>query len=137
MPKGDVWTIRKDGKSNRCNEKECVRLKKTGKDIAIGPDGSVYMADNNKKLYHFDQKKNDWKRVETSRSVKAVGVGPKGRPWIADSNGSIFSSAFFDRDETDDLKVASSTKKPTVVTSSIFASSTASTLLTFNNNLTF
>jgi tectonin-like protein len=133
-PNGEIWSIRKNGKIDRCDAEKCTRLKKTGADISIGPDGSVFMADTSNKLYRYDDKKDDWVRVETSRSVKTVGVGPQGRPWIADVNSDVYSSATFERDETNDLKIANATNKETVVTTS---TSSSSGVFSFTKKITF
>lgn len=134
-PNGEIWTITQDGKIRRCSDKECIRLKKKGADIAIGPDGSVYMADVNNKLYVFDLKKDDWKRVETSRSVMSVAVGPKGRPWISDVNYNTYSSMFFERDESEDIRQANTTNKTTTIVST--TSSVRTSIFTFTKKLSF
>lgn len=135
-PDGSPWVIRKDGKIFRCDTDPCTRLRRTGRDIAIGPDGSVFMVSQDNKLFIFDSEKNNWKRILVSQSPISVAVGPQGRPWFADTKNNVYASTFFKRDESNDAVVARLTKKPTVVSSSIFISASTSSF-TFTKNLKF
>lgn len=135
-PDGTPWVIRKDGSIFRCDDNPCTRLRRTARDIAIGPDGSVFMVSTKNQLFIFDNDDDDWRRILISKTPIAVGVGPQGRPWFVDIKNEVYASTFFERDESNDLAVARTTNRPTVVTSPFLPPTTVSTF-TFTKRFNF
>ena len=139
--KGEPWTIRKDGRIFRCDVDPCKSLPRLGKEISIGPDGSILLIDNKNRLFRLNQKQTDWVRISTKFKVKVLAVGPQGRPWVADTNNQVYASQFFDRNESGDLVIAKSTNRATAVGSSggivIASSSSSGSVFTFKKNLKF
>ena len=121
-PKGNPWTLDSFGKISRCNQKACTRIPGNGFDIAIGPDGSVYIVDTEGKLKLYDKKRNRFVLISGIKFfARAVDAGPFGRPWVVDINGQVYSSRFFDRDESNDIQLSARTKNlTTTVKDSIF-----------------
>lgn len=137
-PAGVPWTIRKNGRIYRCDVDPCARIKRSGRDIAIGPDGSVFMMTTQNTLYRYDTAAEDWVRVSTGRLVSAIAVGPRGLPWFVDSKNEVYAAALFERDESRDNLIARATTRPTVVTSIFAPSTSASTsVFAFKKNIAF
>lgn len=124
------WVINGMGEIRRCDESPCKRLARKGRDIAIGPDGSVFLADTDGKVLTFDQETGNWRPLlGVTFQASAVAVGPKGRPWAVDIAGGVHASSVFDRDEGGDVRIAKRTvKRTTTSTKSIF---------TFTKSMTF
>jgi len=118
-PRGRPWTLTKDYRLWRCDRTPCELQAIAARDIHIGPDGSVLVADADRKLRRLNPATGQWDFVNVAADV--VAVGPGGRPWIIDGRSQVWSSAFFRRDESNDLGVAaSSTSNTTTTTTPVF-----------------
>lgn len=127
---GSPWVVGTLGEIRRCDVSPCTRLARKGRDIAIGPDGSVFLTNTNGKIFVFNSQNNRWRKISGVKfRAEAIAVGPKGRPWAIDSTGQVYASDFFVRDEKGDTLIARRTVKPTT---------TAKTsVFTFTKNITF
>lgn len=121
-PDKTVWLIRQDGRIYQCDGRECeYRNKRDGKDVAIGPEGSVFVTSLNADLYQWQKADKRWvKKFDKARSVS---VGPSGYPWVIDSGNQVWRTVFFDRDESEDLILAQKTISTTLPTTTSISTS--------------
>lgn len=111
-PNGVPWVILADGYVARCEKLACLRLPIQARDIAIGPEGTVFLVDINRALRRWDPRRQDFDRLPLPSAIDApaaVAVGPRGKPWLATLSGDIWSSAFFPRDERRDITTSATT----------------------------
>lgn len=121
---GRPWTVTKDYRLWRCDRSPCELQAIGARDVAIGPDGSVFVADVDHRLRRFNPASNNWDFVGIDADLLAV--GPGGRPWIVNARSEVWLSAFFRRDESRDLGVAASTSQNTTTApTSVFTFSVA------------
>ena len=119
-PDGTPWGLLKDGTVVRCAELPCARLAQTAQEIAIGPDGSVFVVSFGNELRRFDRGSGLFQIIPVAgEQVSTVAVGPFGRPWVATTSGRVLASRFFDRDESVDLLTAGTTVTPTTGTGDV------------------
>ena len=140
-PDGTPWTVRTDKLVQRCNTSPCKRYPQKAQSIAIGPDGSVYIVSESKKLMHLDRLKDTFQLISIAGfpSIENVAVGPEGYPWVTSSDQVTLASAFFERDESGDALLAAITPEGgtvgTGVTSSVVSTEIAT--ITFSKNMKF
>ncbi len=115
-PQGKPWTIGKDGRVRRCDRASCELLAQTARDIEIGPEGSVFISDLERKLRRFNTATGEWDRVGID--AEGVAVGPGGLPWVVNGKSEVWYAALFKRDESNDIaKAAASSTTTTTATS--------------------
>ena len=115
-PLGRPWVILADGFVARCEKLLCSRTEMQALDISIGPEGSVFIIDNNKALRRWNERNQSFDRLETiADPLKRVTVGPRGKPWIINAKSETWSSAFFPRDESQDISISLTSKGNTPV----------------------
>lgn len=106
-PLGEPWVILADGYVARCKKQLCSRIEMQARDISIGPEGSVFIIDKNNSLRRWNERSQTFDRLETiADPLKRVTVGPRGKPWIINAKSETWSSAFFPRDESQDISVS-------------------------------
>lgn len=101
---GRFWTAMEDGKIFRCVDGRCKRVPGHATDIVAGRDNHVLRIGAEGRLFIFNEGRNNWRLIRDG--VRAVEFGPGDHPWLADANGTLFASAFFERDESRDFQVA-------------------------------
>jgi streptogramin lyase len=95
-PDGVPWVVDDQDAVRRCATAGCVPMGASGRDIAIGPDGTVVVAGT---VSRFQPETGTWERLPEGANAIAVAVGPKGRPWYVDTANAIFASEFFTTDD--------------------------------------
>lgn len=139
-PDGTPWTIRDDNFVQRCDTDPCTAFPQQARNIAIGPDGSVFLISVSGQLLRRLPQDKDFTRVLVSGFTPAnVAVGPRGLPWVVATDGTVLASAFFERDETTDRAVALATQTGTTGSgaTATVVSSQSSSAFTFTKNLKF
>lgn len=63
-------------------------------EIAIGPDGDVFVATKDRTPARFDEFLQRWEAINTDAVVLAVGPGDK--PWVVNARGEIYASSLFE-----------------------------------------
>lgn len=102
-PAGAAWILAEGGKVYRFGGGTWETVDGVlGRDIAVGPEGSVVVAGNDNKPYRYDTVARRWEPL--NGEFVAVAVGPRGFPWAVTERGEIFASSLFD----EDIKPASS-----------------------------
>ncbi len=137
-PDGTPWTLRSDKLVQRCDRLPCTVIAQKAISIAVGPDASVWIVSERNKLMRLN-KKGSFEAVQTpGHTPLKVAVGPSGYPWVVSTNNIALASTFFDRNETSDLLMASSTSGDTSgsgETGTVTSSSVSS--FTFSKNMQF
>jgi len=110
-PQGRPWTITKDFRLWRCDRTPCELQAVAARDIDIGPDGSVFIADSDHKLRRLNPVSGAWDYVNVD--ADGVAVGPGGKPWFVSPKADVWYSALFRRDESRDLGVAATSVQNT------------------------
>ncbi len=120
--KGVPWVILDNNFVAFCEKFVCARTTTKAKDIDIGPDGTLFIIDTNNKPRRWNQSEKSFERINTLADPLAhVAVGPLGKPWFINLKDETWSSAFFPRDETQDIKtVATTTSKTTTSSTPVF-----------------
>ena len=131
-PNGNPWTITRDHVLWRCDRTPCQRLSQSARDIAIGPEGSVFIVDPDFRLRRLNAETGEWDRVGVDADV--VAVGPAGKPWLVNGKSEVWASAFFPRDESNDLREAAGT---TTVTATAASPISSAPVFTFSVNMPF
>lgn len=128
-PFGRAWVVRRDGLVARCDRSPCEILPVKARDIAIGPEGSLFIVDENRGLKRWNVRLDEFEPVSGITDLTEVAaVGPRGKPWLISTQAEIFASEFFRRDERLDVTTAATTS----------ADSTTSTpMFTFQANMAF
>ena len=130
-PQGNPWTISGDW-VYRCDVLPCERQAIRAKDIAIGPEGTLMVADLEGNLQAFNGIDNRWERIGIS--ADAVAVGPGGKPWILRNGTEVWYSALFTRQEEKDDEKAAGTRAIAV---NIDTSNSTSLPFTFTTSMIF
>lgn len=118
-PDGTPWTIRADGIVQRCDTPKCTAVDRMARNISIGPDGSVFIVTTQNQLQRALPGTDTFERVLVPGHTPAdVGAGPNGFPWVVTADGTLLASKFFERDESEDRKVALGTSSATTGTGS-------------------
>jgi streptogramin lyase len=127
---GWLWTVRSNGRVYYCPEQQCrYRGKSNGRDIAVGPEGSVFLTTQDNKLYRWNPDTERWdKKYDAAYKVS---VGPEGYPWVLDDQNRLFRTVFFSRDEEGDLITALQTRFETLTRDK------KTPTITFNKNFRF
>jgi hypothetical protein len=129
-PGGVPWVIQADGFVARCDKLVCQRLPIQARDIDVGPEGSVFIIDNDRVLRRWNPRSQDFERLSTPAGPLALAaVGPLGKPWVVTQGNDIWSSAFFPRDESRDIN--------TSATTSVAAPPGSPPVFTFTTSLSF
>lgn len=116
-PDGVPWVVDDLNAVRKCGTAGCFPMGATGRDIAVGPDGTVIVAGSLLRLHPgLGAAAGQWERLPGGDDAVAVAVGPKGRPWYVDAANRIFASTFFATD--DDRQPAGTITTSTTVTSS-------------------
>lgn len=139
-PDGTPWTIRDDNFVQHCDTDPCTAFPLQARNIAIGPDGSVFLISVNGQLLRRLPQEKDFARVLVPGFTPAnVAVGPRGLPWVVATDGTVLASAFFERDESADRVVALATQTGTTGSGATapVVSSQSSSAFTFTKNLKF
>lgn len=63
-------------------------------DLAIGPDGGVFVVTKDRTPARFDDFLQRWEPINTEAVTLAVGPGDK--PWVVNARGEIYASSLFD-----------------------------------------
>lgn len=63
-------------------------------DLAIGPDGDVFVVTKDRTLARFDDFLQRWEAINTE--AVALAVGPGDKPWVVNARGEIFASSLFE-----------------------------------------
>lgn len=130
-PQGRPWTITRDNRLWRCDRNPCELLSQKARDIDIGPEGSVFITDMDRKLRRLNTASGEWDRVGID--ADGVAVGPGGKPWIVNGKSEVWASTFFKRDESGDITVAASSNTATTTSTG----ATAPPVFTFAINMPF
>ncbi len=139
-PDGTPWTIRADNVVQHCDANPCTTVKQLARNISIGPDGSVFLVSTRDRLLRKLPGRDDFERVLIPGHIPDdVAVGPQGFPWVVSKAGKVLSTQFFERDESNDRKLALRTITETTGTGATAAvvSSQSSSAFTFTKNLKF
>jgi hypothetical protein len=140
-PDGTPWAVRTDKQVQRCDSSPCKLFPQKAQSISIGPDGSVYIISESKKLMRLDHISDSFKLVSVPGypSLEDVAVGPQGFPWVTSSDDLTLASKFFERDEGGDSVIAAMTPAGgTVGTGSTLpVVSTEVSGVTFSKNMKF
>lgn len=131
-PRGNPWTIARDQVLWRCDRTPCQRLAQSARDIAIGPEGSVFIVDSDFRMRRLNKETGEWDRVGVDADV--VAVGPAGKPWLVNGKSEAWASGFFPRDESGDLREAAGT---TTVTATAASPISQAPVFTFSVNMPF
>ena len=112
MPDGSSWTILENGFLQYCDETGCRNIRQKAASLATGSDGTVWIVtpDNYLRQYNADTDNFETVRIAT-KTPKRVAAGPQGYPWVVAEDGSVLSSQFFERDESDDIRTAARTSE--------------------------
>jgi hypothetical protein len=132
-PQGRPWTVTRDNVLWRCDRSPCERQPQPARDVAIGPEGSIFITDTDYRLRRFNGQTGEWDRVGVDAEM--VAVGPGGKPWIVNAKSEVWSSALFPRDESQDIAVAasSSTSSATV----LITTASGGSLFAYSLNMAF
>jgi streptogramin lyase len=140
-PDGTPWGLLQDGTVVRCRAVPCERVGFNATNIAIGPDGSVFIVTFSRELRRFNAETGLFDIIPVpGHTPVLVAVGPFGRPWVITTTGKVLSSRYFERDESADLTTASSTVTPTTGTgdvSTVLGTTSEGGGFTFNRNMQF
>lgn len=138
-PKDVPWAVRSDGLVQRCDTNPCTVLSQKAKSLSVGPDGSVWIVSDRDLLMRLKDDGKTFGMVPVAGHTPAsVAAGPNGYPWVVTSAGKVLSSHYFERDESDDRKVAASTAGDTVGTGeSVAVTSNQVSGFTFSKNMQF
>lgn len=63
-------------------------------ELAIGPEGSVFVAGRDRVPARWDEFLQRWERINTE--AVAVAVGPGDKPWVVNARGEIYASSLFE-----------------------------------------
>ncbi|WP_036189753.1 tectonin domain-containing protein [Marinobacterium lacunae] len=108
-----LWIVRQDGRVYQCQQTECdYRKRSNAVDVSVGPEGSVFITTDRGQLYLWERDGSRW--IKQFDNAVHVSVGPGGYPWVTDSKQQVWRTAFFERDESDDLALAQQTLNTTV-----------------------
>jgi len=129
-PQGRPWTITRDNVLWRCDRQPCERMPQAARDVDIGPEGSVFIADMEHRLRRLDPATGEWSRIGVDADV--VAVGPGGKPWIVNGRSEAWSSAKFKRDESNDIVKAASSS-----TAAATSATSAPPVFTFTVSMPF
>ncbi len=100
-PQGAAWAVDLEGRIWNCLADPCQRVPGSGRDIGIGPDGSIFLAGEDGRLLRYGREyttqglTGQWERVPTKFTPINVSVGPKGLPWVATPGGEVYAAGFF------------------------------------------
>lgn len=139
-PDGVPWTVRSDNLVQRCDALPCTVFAQKANNIAIGPDGSVWIVSDRSRLMRLNADGKTFGPVLTpGHTPVAVAVGPNGYPWVVSDAKIALASTFFQRDETQDRTTAAATAGNTVGTGQTEAvvDVPSDTSFTFSKNMTF
>ncbi|MEQ8506233.1 MAG: hypothetical protein RIB80_12985 [Rhodospirillales bacterium] len=139
-PDGVPWTLRSDGQVQRCAATPCTPVKQRAQDIAIGPDGSVFLVTSENFLLRKRPGDAGFQRLTVPGHLPAaVAVGPMGFPWLVTAEGKLLSSRYFERDEGTDRQVALRTSTETFGSGATaqVASTSSSSGFTFTKRMRF
>lgn len=136
---GTLWTIRSDFFIQHCNVFPCTIYPQRAREIAAGPDGSIWIVSEQNRLMRLAKGAATFKVVETPGHVPAkVSVGPNGYPWVIGEKKTVLASTFFDRDESADKLVAATTTPGSTTGTGETGSVTSPTSgFTFSKNMSF
>lgn len=125
-PQGTPWLILEDDFVAHCEKLTCVRTTTRARDIDIGPEGSIFIVDTDRVLRRWNIRGKSFDRISTiAGSIASVSVGPLGKPWLINTKSEVWSSAFFDRDESqDNITNATSTTNTTTNNTPVFTFTT-------------
>jgi hypothetical protein len=105
---GKPWVVNSDGKVLRYDGKQWLSLPaREASEIAIGPEGTVYITSPDQHLWRWDSVGRRWDRRNGEGAT--VAVGPRGQPWVTTEAFRILASAFFDElpdNQVDTVSVA-------------------------------
>ena len=101
---GSFWKIDSSDRLFECDTSgACNQKSLTAIDIDVGPAGSVYIVDSNRNLRRFNPETNTFDDIVRGQGdVGRVALGPNDYPWFIDTSGNVYSSKYFDRDESQD-----------------------------------
>lgn len=96
-PDGEPWALTEAGGVLRHTDEGWQALPEVeAADLAVGPEGSVFVVGTDQQLLRLDAPGKRWERLNLQSSAASVAVGPGGRPWITTPEARILASAFFD-----------------------------------------
>lgn len=137
-PDGVPWGLLQDGTVARCPTLTCQRFFRTARNLAIGPDGSVFIVTTDGVLQRLRKTLDDWDIIPVlGQRVLSVAVGPRGRPWVVAESGRVYASAFFPRDESTDQLEAAATTTPTAGTGDTAQVASNTEVIETSKSLTF
>lgn len=137
---GVPWLIRSDKLVQRCDVSPCKTLTQKALSIAAGPDDSLWIVSNTNKLMYLRKDKKTFEAIETPGFTPGkVAVGPNGYPWVLAEDNTVLASQFFERNETDDQRIATVTQSSGTVGSGESSSVSSSNIsgFTFSKNMRF
>jgi len=137
---GVPWSIRSDNLVQRCDVSPCQVLAQKALSIAAGPDGSLWIVSHTHKLMYLKKDKKSFGVIETPGYTPGkVAVGPNGYPWVLSDDNTVLASHFFERNESDDQRIAAVTQSSGTVGSGESSSVSSSNVsgFTFSKNMRF
>ena len=112
MPDGSTWAIGENGFLQYCDETGCKNVSQKASSLAIGSDGTVWIVTPESLLRRYNSDTAGFETIRiTGQTPQRVAAGPQGYPWVVTQDGSVLSSQFFDRDESNDVRVAATTSE--------------------------
>jgi tectonin-like protein len=93
--RGRPWLLADDGAILRHDGKKWSSVLGKAAALAIGPQGTVMMADSDGLLHVWRQARERWETVTKDYRVADVAVGPGGKPWIIAGDGRIYATSMF------------------------------------------
>lgn len=129
-PFGRAWVVRRDGFVARCDRSPCEILKVKARDIAIGPEGSIFIIDEDHRMRRWNERQSEFERLAGIVDLAdVIAVGPLGKPWLVSTQAEVWASEFFRRDESKDVTTAAGSASNT--------SSSGTPVFTFLANMSF
>jgi hypothetical protein len=92
---GRPWVVAAAGAVQRFDGKAWQDMPEiAASELAVGPEGTVFVVDGEKRLWRWDVSIKRWERL--NGDATSVAVGPRGVPWVTRGTGDILAAGFFD-----------------------------------------
>ena len=104
---GSFWKLDSSNRIFSCDfAGNCVRKPLKAADIDVGPAGSVFIVDESNNLHRYNPRTDQFDVIRKKGDVARIALGPKDRPWFISTKGLVYYSQYFERDESQDRRLA-------------------------------